>query len=287
MGDPDRITVARAIAQWAAWKRNIGSSEVALKNSFIALNAWARTMGITERVISSVNEQHISGFVNAADPDIQGTTREYNLGLIRSLLRFSNDKGWIRGNPAALVRVRYDILTHKQKEVRRRAIFTREEFDKLLAATEENGPCPSLFWNIAITIAYHTGLRISDICRLQWDCFSEKGKMTVWTSKKNRRIQLPLQPRELLDAVASIPAEHPVYCFPVQARSVLNGGRGANGQDFQTLLKTVGITGKTFHDLRATYIANCLAKGMPIRQVSVAVGHAHTSMTERYVNGAA
>ena len=59
-----------------------------------------------------------------------------------------------------------------------------------------------------------------------------------------------------------------------------------NGDQAQVLrgfCKAIGITSIRFHDLRATFITNMLAQGVPLVQVMSIVGHRKMSTTDEYL----
>jgi hypothetical protein len=38
----------------------------------------------------------------------------------------------------------------------------------------------------------NAGLRLGDICALEWACLKEPGKVVVWTDKRDTRVDLPV-----------------------------------------------------------------------------------------------
>jgi integrase len=76
--------------------------------------------------------------------------------------------------------------------------------------------------------------------------------MTVWTSKKSKRLELPIS-KELQQLVTEIPVLDAQYIFPEQ-REINRSPERRSGLCFQfkRLLQAAGITdaNKSFHSLR-------------------------------------
>lgn len=277
-------TVFEAIKAWEAWRNGSGGNPMTTENQRITLCQWVREMGIKTEMISDIGPEFISGFINMPGSSKKASTRETDLAIIRSFFRFCSAKDWVRGNPPALVRVKMDMMTHVQKERRPRAEFSDKEIKALLDATEEGGPHASAFWHCAIAIGRYTGLRLGDICQLQWDCFRTKGKMAIWTDKRDKRVELPMTPQALADAVASIPIKDTTWCFPEEARIIKEySKRSKLSNAFKNLMRRCGIENRTFHDLRSTYASVCYRKGIPMPHISKSLGHSSVSQTDHYV----
>ena len=64
------------------------------------------------------------------------------------------------------------------------------------------------------------GLRLGDICKLEWECFTTAGKIIVHTDKSNKRLELPIN-GELSELVTQIPVEDGTYLFPEQRQTII------------------------------------------------------------------
>ena len=103
------------------------------------------------------------------------------------------------------------------------------------------------FWLFAVRCSSTTGLRLGDICQLQWRCFGEPGKIVVWTDKTNRRIEHILSP-ELEEIVTQIPVVSATHLFPDQ-HAVINDvkRRALLSVQFTRICERIGIKGKSYH----------------------------------------
>ena len=127
------------------------------------------------------------------------------------------------------------------------------------------------------------GLRLGDICQLEWDSFSVKNKFIVWTDKRDRRVALDLDPR-LADVIAAIAPINSQYVFPEERALYKDTRRKANlSTYFRRICAAVDIHGKTFHDLRSSFIVDCKKRGLPMEHIAESVGHRSTTTTKGYI----
>lgn len=274
-----KMTVEEAIVHWRAWMESRHLAQNTIRRNLTEVYAWmSNCLKDPKFPIMDITEKHVDQWVNA----ISGrklSTRKMMLIGIRNFISFIQEKGWILGNPAKLVRIDMDRMTHLQQEPKPSPIFLDSEVEELLRYTERFE-----FWHAAIAIGRYTGLRLSDIACLEWDCFLIPGKIAVWTQKRDKRVELPLEPEVLANAIAEIPKEDESYVFPKQREQALDPWhRQVLPTRFRQLCHACGIFGKSFHGLRATYITRCKEAGMPIKHISKAVGHSSEEMTTHYV----
>lgn len=249
------------------------------------VGVWIDRMEMGERQLSSINELDVDKYINAENR-VKRSTRMLMLASLGSFFRFLNAKGWMRGDPTKLVRLDLSLLSHRQKEVHKAPAFTDDEVQKLLDYTAPDGDRPDVFWHAAIAIGRYTGLRISDICTLEWDCLSKPGKIAVWTQKRDKRVELPLKPKALADAIKSIPMINDKYLFPERREMYMGADvrqRSRIQQEFKDLTRPLGIIDKTFHGFRATYVTAQNAAGIPILHIAQQVGHSSAGTTMGYL----
>lgn len=277
------MTVEDAIEPWLEWRQMKHHSPHTIADAEIWVRAWATSIGILSKSLKAINETHLDRWVNSTTSKSKLNTRAVMLSALRSFFTFCSAKGWTTGDPSALVSVDQFLLMHEQKEVRKQPIFTDDEVNSLLRLTSDNGRRPNDFWHAAVAIGRWTGLRLSDIASLEWSCFSVTGKICVWTQKRDRRVELPLEPSELTEAILKVPRMDPCFIFPIQRALVRDPTlRSKLSRQFCNLCELCGIVGKSFHALRATYITDCLNKGIPIEHIAVKVGHSNPQTTLGY-----
>lgn len=298
------MTVNDAIELWTTWLRKNAKGNSA-DQSISYINALARDAKVATMPLEDVEEEHINEWVNADDGTKLGT-RRVRLAIVRSFFKFLAIKEVLtKPNPSALARVDFNSLSHEQKESKELAPFTPEEFDKLVAHLEEKleelqpkiqGAKSQivlkkllkrrdylLFWKSASIISRCSGLRFGDVCQLEWATLEKK--FTVWTDKRNKRVQPHIWNKELFDeTVAQIPADNPQYCFPGHRATYLNSKRRpVLNVQFSRLCESLGMK-HSFHELRHTYSTECHRGGIPTPHIARSLGHSNEKTTQGYIH---
>lgn len=275
------MTVAKAIPLYAEGMLQASRSPQTIEGNIWLVERWMKFAKVEHLPVAAVTEAHIYDFVNRAGEAGIGT-RKVNLAILRSFFTFCAHRRW-SGNPAALVGVSYDGLSHEQKERKQVQSFTAAEVKRLLAhfAKEAN-----IFWQFATMLSNETGLRLGDIAQLEWACFSKQGKITVWTDKRNKRVDdLPLS-EDLQELLAKVPVLHERYAFPEQRQVYLDHARRAGlSMQFSRHCAACGIEGKSFHSLRHGFVKEQRRLGRTDTDIAVMVGHSSPITTGGYGKG--
>lgn len=297
-----KVTIADAMKEWIVWMENYGRAARSVDSSGVTLAAWVRDAKLENRLPGDITERMVDTWINAADGTCKGT-RSARLAVVRSFFQFCCAKAYALGNPSQLVRVKMNLLTHEQKEPRIVSAFTSDELDKLRVAATG-------FWRVAIAIGRWTGLRMGDICQLEWDSLAVKDRMIVWTDKRDRRVSLPLTLAEfekdmkarkspvtkamvehftqceveLNSTLRSLIKTHPIYAFPEQREVAINPKRRSwLSVQFGRVVQAAGIEGKSFHNIRHAYCQQMDAIGVEIEHIARNVGHSNIGTTRGYM----
>ncbi len=302
------VTVTQAVNHWLDWLRDSYSERTGL-NSATTIRAWARDMKLNDTPVQDVTVKHINNWVNAEDSGKLGN-RQFKLSVIRSFFKFVSIKEWLTGpDPSRLAVVKYNQIPHRQKETREVDVFDTCEFmevlgllsrkiddlharikstklgkgqNKLIAKRQR-----LLFWKCATIIGRCVGLRLGDICQLEWASF-DHGKFIVWTDKRNKRVDPYIWNRELfVEMQALIPFDTDTqYCFPHERKIHLSNRRASLSVEFGRLCQQAELKGRhTFHGLRHTYATECGRMGIPTPHIARSLGHSSTKTTEGYMHG--
>lgn len=293
-----KVSIEKAMDQWAEWMHNTGMSPRTIDGQMAYIQAWAKFARVLDQPPATIDEQHISEWINETESGAKVNSRQARLAAIRSFFNFCSAKGYTIGDPSRLVRIKMNLFTHEQKEAKERPPFTAAQYKRIITylktELEEALRYPKTaeraerlrFWLIATQIGRHAGLRLSDVCTLQWDSFAKPGRMIVWTDKRDARVELPMT-TELAEAVALIPMEDDTYCFPKQKEQISSKHtRVALSQYFSRICQELDMTGLSFHSLRHTFCTECEAKGISVPHISKLVGHRSASTTEGYIHEA-
>jgi len=141
-----------------------------------------------------------------------------------------------------------------------------------------------IFWTFAVTIGDELGLRLGDICQLEWECFRNPRTVIVWTDKRDRRIEVPISER-IDELLTQIPVRDSKYLFPEQ-REIINDDkrRAVLSNTFLRACRRIGIQGKSYHSLRHATLTRWKKEGMSLEDIAVAAGHGNTKATEGYLH---
>ena len=197
---------------------------------------------------------------------MMASTANNNLNKLKCVLRIAYEERRIKENIAPR-------LKHAKEDSTRREFLTLEEV-RMLAET----PCEKPVIRSAALFSCLTGLRISDIIRLQWENIVKGADggwcMHIVTKKTRTEAVLPLSDEAL----------------------ALCGERG-EGQVFKGLTKTIlplylkdwiksaGIRKHiTFHGFRHTYATLQLAAGTDLYTISKMLTHSNVGTTQVYVD---
>jgi integrase len=149
------------------------------------------------------------------------------------------------------------------------------------------------FWRFAVLCSRENGLRLGDIASLKWACFTEEAhSITVWTDKTNKRLVHKMSPT-LEAALGDIISTDTDYLFPEQHVLVMDvKKRGLLSVKFTRMCERLGITGKSFHNLRhrrekvedINSMAKKLAKSLSLEDMRKLLGHSSSKTTNGYLH---
>jgi integrase len=294
-----KTTIAKEIPQFTEWLKSIGRAPKTIDNRLTVINSWMHDMQVENLPPSAINEAHVAKWVNNKRNPAGLSTRKEYLSALRAFFQYLCGAGLCVMDPAALVQVDLDVLDHEQKESRITQPFTDSEVDKLLeylSSDEGSEYADADFCYFAVRVARETGFRLADIATLEWKMFEKDGCLTVWTGKRNKRLELPIS-KELAQLVTEIPVNHAKYLWPKQCSMARDMNRRAClSVVFSRFVERAGIEGKTFHSLRhlkatKTFnesdregLARKLADTLSLGQIAQLLGHSNTKTTKGYVH---
>lgn len=209
--------------------------------------------------------------------------------LIRSTLRDAAKEGYRDNLP---IEVQYPRATE---------VFTKETMEassqKRFVSYLEDNPCPH---NLGLLIAMYTGMRIGEICALQWKNIDLKnhvihvdktlGRIFGRDSKGEPYSKVVISSPKTAHSHRALPIAKGLYDI-LSAHVVSDGSAylltGNLGytepsnyrQYYYKLLKKLNIPQLNFHGLRHTFASRLIEKGADYKTVSELLGHANVNMT--------
>ena len=213
------------------------------------------------------------------------------LVLLKSVFRYANITYGVRNIMSGIV-----MPKHNKPEV---TVLSKDEqrvLNQYLART------PGLT-SLAILLSLYTGLRIGELCALQWkDIDLEKRILTVnktiqriQTSSSEKKTKLVITAPKSQSSVREIPLPECIVDILKQYRGnnalfVLSASRKpveprTLQYRFAKILNNADLPSVHFHSLRHAFATNCVAAGFDVKTLSEILGHSSVELTlNRYVH---
>ncbi len=280
-----KVTCEAAITEWLQWRSNSAAPNT-VRTQELCLRQFFNRIEAMKWPVNRLTFEHLDDFVNAKDDETGASNRSIRVATLRSFFQFIAAKAWYVGNPAKLVKVRMNSLSHEQKEKVPRVPFSEGEFRHVVAHTTG-------FWKAAVQLSYWAGLRLTDVACLEWASVLPD-EVIVWTRKTHTRVALPISDPligggELRGLFFEL-MEHnhdPKYVFPLErAVSIDPARRAKHSVYFARQLEAMGITGKSFHCLRHSFATRLAKAGKTIEDIGRAMGHSAdgADVTKGYIH---
>ncbi len=216
--------------------------------------------------------------------------------VLSLVLKYANKLGLMHIN-----NLHYSLPKIEKSEVE---IFTAEE-EKSLICFSVTGHNSQKF---GVCLALYTGLRIGELCALQWKnidlinslIFIKSTLMRITNTQKNKNTKTKI----IIDSPKTTAGNRvipiPSFLLPVLRKLY---GSGKSGEEYlltgtkkyiepsnyylkyQKWLKEMCLSGRSFHALRHTFATRCVESGFDIKTLSEVLGHADVNITlNRYVH---
>jgi len=177
-----------------------------------------------------------------------------------------------------------------KKEMRVLSIDEQRELEKYLLREKD-------LYKLGVLLALYTGLRVGELCALQWDDIKED---RIYVNKTYQRIKngtkttLVMSSPKTAASVRVIPLPSSVQLIVNQFRStgpVLKTRAGKQVEPrliqlkFQQYVSSCALEKANFHALRHTFATRCIEAGFDVKTLSEILGHTDVKTTlNRYVH---
>jgi integrase len=219
---------------------------------------------------------------NKMPEDSTPHTRKNLLKLIRRVLQMAVEAQMIPNNPCAGLFVKATVNEQQ--------VLGKTEVEILLREAKMLGHRFYPVWVMALK----SGMRSGEMHALLWTDIDLEGKnihlKRAWSSKnglkdtKNGKSRVVPISDDLLAFLKDLRVQ--TGALPHVLPRLNEWDRGDQAKVLREFCKTIGITSIRFHDLRATFITNLLAQGVPLAQVMAIVGHSQIDTTNDYLRKA-
>jgi integrase len=280
---PERPTFSQAAEAWYERAQRRGRKPATLLAYRWVINAHIlgertfestairRACPFADKPVDKLSKDDLRGWF---DP-IPASPQKTNLfKLVKSVLKYAVDEGWMADNPARYVDCR---TTHDSDGY---DYFTADEIETLIAAARDAYDAA-----LYATAAY-TGMRKGEIFALQWrDVDFEHSRITVRRNYSGREIVTPKNGKSrvvpLIAALADLLEEH--KSMAKSPSTVFPGSSDAAMDRYRKALKEAKLRRLPFHSLRHSFGSHAVNVATLV-QVRDWLGHSDLRMTARYLH---
>ncbi len=133
-----------------------------------------------------------------------------------------------------------------------------------------------------VTVALHTGMRLSEILNLKWEMVDlEHSFILLNITKNGERREIPIDKTLIIMFNVLSRSDKSVYVFTDPRTG--NPYKSVK-KSFSTALKKAGISDFRFHDLRHCFASHLVMNGIDLTSVKELLGHKSLTMTMRYAH---
>ena len=254
-----------------------------LENLYVGEITHAVLESFCSRLLASGGHRH-----NGLSPKTVADT----LTLLKNMLHFSKNIGCHPAADGSSVNIRQPF--------RKLRVLSRQEQEHLCRYLMSH----LTMKNMGILFSLYTGIRVGEICALQWEdiSFSEKTvyihqtmqrlqtdqgdrktKIIVTTPKSGCSIRVIPLPDDLEQIMERLPAKRKGY-FLTDSETKYIEPRTMQNQ-FKRIARECSIENVNFHCLRHTFATRCVELGFDIKSLSELLGHSSVNITmNRYVH---
>jgi integrase len=221
-----------------------------------------------KKLMRDVTPEELETFLNAIQSKygIKDTTRNHYLALVKAI--YNRMKKWrlYRGdNPAFCVEMK------KVPRARVRFLYPAEEKQLTPVVAQD-----AIVWPYYV-VALHTGMRAGEIAWMKVEDISISLRdIFIPNSKSSRSRHVPMSEELASFLERKVEGKKPGdYALAGVIRDYVS-------RRFRWLCQKSGVANLKFHDLRSTFAARLLTKGVPIYKVSKILGHSSVVVTEQH-----
>jgi integrase len=239
-----------------------------------------------DKPLSALTARQVETFVTARSKlGLSPSTVRIDAKAIRTALNKARRQGLLTVNPAEAV----DL---PGTDIVQRAAFSPAEVKMLVDAADGE-------WKTLILLAYYTGARLSDCCRMEWEAVDlANGVLTYTQGKTGKEVAVPIHPdlRTRLEGLAGLDTA-PKFIMPGMADKGPGGRHGLSetfkgimrkaGVDAQRVERDVGVrtlSRRTFHALRHSFTSALANAGVAPELRMKLTGHTTEAVHRGYTH---
>lgn len=229
--------------------------------------------------LNEITAEDVHSMLEKSSVKLGNISQRNILKMVRRIFQIAVDEGHLERNPAQSIVIRVSQTIQK--------VLTAKETELLLKSAKETNHRFYFVWAFAVM----TGMRSGEMYALKWtDIDLEAKNIAVnkqWTSKdgvhelKTHDWRVVPISKDLLELLQEIKRsdEASEHVLP----RLQEWAHGEQARVLRNFCESINITSVKFHDLRATFITNMLAQGVPLVKVMSIVGHKKMETTDMYL----
>ena len=242
---------------------------------------------IASKQIQRLDQIDISNFTSKLIEDnLSERTVNDILTVLNSILKYSNKYYGTKLIPISFIRV-------GKKEMRVLSINEQKKLEQILKDDID-------VYKFAILLALYTGMRIGEICALQWKDISDNSISIYKTMHRlydaNGNSKIFIDSPKTANSIRIIP-------YPIVLNSYIENFRGNEDEfvlstfklkiieprllqlKFKKIVESCDFDDVTFHTLRHTFATRCIECGFDVKSLSEILGHSDVKTTlNKYVH---
>jgi integrase len=278
-------TIKAYFDQWIAAKKAVKSAATDVRYSG-TVDKFFDSMGDrVKRPLTALTPRDVERFMaDRVKEKLSPSTVCLAVKVIRMALNHARRQGLITTNPAEAVEL-------PKATGGERGTFAPEEV-KLLVDTAKDD------WKTLILLAYYTGARLSDCCRMTWADVDLTAKTLTYTqSKTGEKVTLPIHNALLTHLEGLAGTDKPeVFIMPRMAE-LKPGGRHGLSEKFKRIMRNAGVESGTvkcagvrqlsrrsFHALRHSFTSALANRGVAPELRMKLTGHKTESIHRAYTH---
>ena len=289
---------------WLEYKRLHGISEATIIKYESDWKCHLKGTDIVKRPICTLKKHYLDEWAHTLIRDNNMTRKDYiNVStLIRQPLDYAVDLEIIDENPMRKVKIEPRVFRQERKKSSETQVFTRDEVAALKLAAREDLENEKLIYKLcplAFLFMFQTGLRIGEVCTVRYGDIEEgelhlqrsveRDRRTVKEGLKGncpeRWVTLSSEAMNIIDEArrrqmdAGVSSDGYIFSMTEEYLSYR-----AVSESFRKYCERAGITYRSSHKARKTFISTLLDGGVNLNTVREWAGHKdeHTTLNSYY-----
>ncbi len=228
-----------------------------------------------------VDHQAIRAYIAEVYPALRKSSLSRKISAIRVFFRFLKKKGYVRENPAALIK-------SPKVEKRLPKFYTVDEMFHFLDTLPEKGWI-ALRNRAIFELIYSTGMRAQETLDLDINHVHLEGLWVLVKGKGGKERVLPFGEKALAALQAYLEAAAGKRRESVQALFVNSNGNRLSYRGLLKVMKKHQTSASLFKDLalhgvRHSFATHMLNGGADLRSIQELLGHSRLSTTQKYTH---